>query len=132
MSGGAYLLRLELAVPVTVAVGRLGRHRLPAGGYVYAGSARGGLAARVARHRRLALAGAGRRHWHVDALLLHPACRWHEPLLVPEGDECALVQALLARGGFAVPVAGFGASDCRRGCPAHLLQAAGGVGDLRL
>ena len=36
------------------------------------------------------------------------------------GDECALVQALLAQPRFQADVPGFGSTDCRV-CPAHLL-----------
>ena len=49
---GVYRLWIELASPVDVRAGRLGIFRLPAGTYVYVGSARRGLSARLARHRR--------------------------------------------------------------------------------
>jgi histidyl-tRNA synthetase len=37
----------------------------------------------------------------------------------PEGDECDLLARALRTPGAAVPLHGFGSSDCRR-CPAHL------------
>jgi hypothetical protein len=36
--------------------------------------------------------------------------------------ECGWSQALLALPGACVPAAGFGASDCCSGCPAHLVH----------
>lgn len=58
------------------------------------------------------------RRWHIDWLTTAAGDRavW----TVADGDECALREALTAAGA-AVPVAGFGSSDCRR-CPAHLLH----------
>jgi hypothetical protein len=39
-----------------------------------------------------------------------------------ENLECDIMQALLKIPGVQVPVKGFGSSDCRKGCPAHLVQ----------
>ena len=115
VTGGTYTVVYELTEPATVAVGALGDHRLPTGGYAYTGSALGsGGFSRVDRHRRVAAGEHDVRHWHVDYLGGHPAARVHRVLQLPERDvECAVAQAL-ADG----PVAGFGASDC--GCPSHL------------
>jgi len=115
---GSYLLLFELAEAVELMVGRLGRFRLPAGWYIYCGSALGGLAARVARHVR----GSPRRHWHVDYLRAVAPVRAVRLLPGAERRECALAAALLARPGAAVVVPRFGASDCR--CPAHLIHFA--------
>lgn len=49
---GSYLVLLELAEPAEIETGSLGRIAFPAGWYVYAGSARKGLSARLARHKR--------------------------------------------------------------------------------
>ncbi|RMH04060.1 MAG: GIY-YIG nuclease family protein [Planctomycetota bacterium] len=117
---GSYLLWLELTAQHTLAVGRLGRVRFPAGHYGYCGSARGpgGLAARVGRHLR----GDGRPHWHVDRLRAVAAPRevWFWP--DPGPDEHALAAALAAAPGLELVAPGFGASDCR--CPGHLFRAA--------
>jgi hypothetical protein len=50
---GTYALLLTATAPLEVVVGRLGACRLPAGHYVYVGSAHGpgGLAARLTHHR---------------------------------------------------------------------------------
>jgi Uri superfamily endonuclease len=60
--------------------------------------------------------------WHVDHLTTRAASV--RALAFPGGDECALVTALLDRGGLSIPLPGLGASDCVR-CPAHLLAIAG-------
>jgi Uri superfamily endonuclease len=115
-ASGGYRLTVRVARPVRLRVGRLGPVVLPAGVYYYCGSARRSLPTRVARH-------SGRRkpkRWHVDYLLAHPAARVAEVHAWTGRSECDLVSAALRRGGRAV-VKGFGSSDCRRGCPAHLI-----------
>lgn len=112
---GSYLLLMELAEPMEVAVGKLGVFSFPAGWYVYAGSAMGGLEQRVGRHLR----HSSVRRWHIDYLRAHAPIR--EVLRFPgtERRECALAAALLRLHGAVVPVPRFGASDCR--CRAHLV-----------
>ena len=113
-SPGVYLLFLSVDRDCTVTV-RGGRaFGLPAGVYAYVGSARGpgGLAARLARHLRQ----DKRRHWHLDYALEHAAPRgWL--CFGAALAECQLAKLVAAIPG-AIPVAGFGSSDCR--CPAHL------------
>jgi len=113
---GTYALLLRIATADVVAIGRHYRLPLAPGWMVYAGSAfgPGGVAARLAHHRRLAV----RPHWHIDYLRQYVALEavWfsHDPVRC----EC-LWAAVLARelGGLPPPFR-FGASDCR--CPAHL------------
>lgn len=111
----SYQLTIVVPQPVRVAVGALGTCAFPAGRYVYTGSAKRALEARIRRH----LGRRGRRHWHVDYLLdapgVHVECvrRSHQP-------ECFLNAR--TRGEVVVP--GFGASDCRSGCGSHLKRVA--------
>lgn len=111
---GAYVLAIDLAAPAVVRVGRNAPQTLPAGRYLYCGSAKGpgGLKARLARHMR-------RRkpvRWHVDRLTARGVVigAW----IVVDGDECALA-ATLRRQGLLEPIPGFGSSDCRS-CASHL------------
>ena len=108
---GAYALWLRLDAPLAVRVGKTSA-TLPAGDYLYCGSARGpgGLRARLTRHMRR----QKRAHWHIDQLT--SAANVLGAFVEEGGDECAL-NAALDR--LPVPVAGFGSSDCRR-CVAHL------------
>jgi Uri superfamily endonuclease len=114
---GTYVLILQLPRRATIAVGRLGRFRFPAGWYAYAGSARGpgGLVARISRHRR----SSKPRHWHVDYLRAYarPVAVWYA--IGDQKRECAWAEALSRLPGASVPAPRFGASDCR--CPTHLL-----------
>ena len=107
----SYQLLLWLKRRVRLGIGRLGAFDFPAGRYVYTGSARRNLEARVARH----LGPAKRPHWHIDYLL---CCAGVEVLRVRRfrRAECAVNRG--TRG--MIPVPGFGASDCRAGCNAHL------------
>jgi len=117
MEKGSYLLGIWLGEDTALVVGRLGRFCLPAGYYVYVGSARGpgGLSARLARHRRQ----EKRFHWHVD-YLLDRACLIETWTVVSEQRlECAWARAVGEMSSAQVVVPRFGASDCR--CPAHLV-----------
>jgi len=117
---GTYALRLRLARGATIAIGRLGTFPFPAGEYLYVGSALGpgGLAARVAHH-----AGCSPSpHWHIDHLRQRAelVAVWHRTGAVRREHEWAA--ALTRLPGAIVPVARFGASDCR--CAAHLVRTA--------
>ncbi len=118
---GAYLLLIELAVPLALEIPRLGAATLAAGRYAYGGSAYGpgGLRARIGRHLR----SDKSPRWHVDRLTA--AGRVIGVRAVPGGRECALVRDLLEMPGTSVPVPGFGSSDCRA-CPAHLIMLPAG------
>ncbi len=113
---GAYLLFIELAVPLQLALPMRPPTTLPPGRYAYAGSAYGpgGLRARIARHLRKDKT----QRWHIDRLTA--AGDVIAVQVEVGGSECALFEDLRARAGASVPVPRFGSSDCRR-CPAHLL-----------
>jgi histidyl-tRNA synthetase len=108
---GAYALALRLGAPLEVQAGKR-KGLLPAGDYLYCGSARGsgGLRARLARHMR----PQKRAHWHIDQLTA--VANMLGAFVEEQGDECALNAALAD---LPIPIAGFGSSDCRR-CAAHL------------
>lgn len=106
-----YQLEIVLAAPARIAVGRMGVYEFPAGRYIYTGSAKRSLEARIARHLRR----DKRLHWHIDYLLASPSAsvrQVHRSGLA----ECTLNQQTAGT----LLVAGFGASDCRQGCGSHL------------
>lgn len=107
----SYQLVIRVARAVTVQVGALGPVHFAAGRYIYTGSAKRAIGARVARH----LAGARVLHWHIDHLLAAPGVRVISASLSAL-PECRLNQATPG----AVPAPGFGASDCRAACGSHL------------
>jgi Uri superfamily endonuclease len=133
--GGAYVIRIRLPAARKLVVrrrvrGRSGRSRtflLPAGDYLYVGSALGpgGLAARVGRH----LSEEKALHWDIDFLLSGPArpaaevwarasprrgleCRWAAALARSPG----VTPVVGRREGERRAVQGFGAGDCSRRC----------------
>jgi Uri superfamily endonuclease len=119
-SPGAYALVFALSGSLRLPVGALGLCELPAGVYIYVGSAcgPGGLRARVRRHFR----PEKPLHWHVDYLTA--AIPPVEVIWEASGArrECEWVRAFVAETGAVAPVPGFGSSDCKAGCPAHLLR----------
>jgi Uri superfamily endonuclease len=111
---GTYVLLLELAEPVRLAIGGRRRFELEAGLHAYVGSALGpgGLRARLRRH----VASSSRRHWHLDHLA--PFARIHGALVREDRLrlECAWARWVGSQSRSCVR--GFGASDCA--CPGHL------------
>jgi Uri superfamily endonuclease len=107
----SYQLGIEVNRPVRIRVGRLGQFLLPAGRYVYTGSAKRNLEARIARHLRKEKV----LRWHIDWLLSAPGVKVATVKRSGE-SECILNQKVV---GTAV-VPGFGASDCRNSCGSHL------------
>ena len=106
-----YQLVIDLHRARRLRVGRLGTFDFPAGRYVYTGSARRGIEARIRRH----LARAKRLHWHIDYLLADAAARVLRVELSTRA-ECRVNQSSGGR----IVVPGFGASDCAAGCGSHL------------
>lgn len=123
---GSYLLVLWMGKDAALQGGPFPPVLLPAGVYIYCGSARGpgGIRARAGRHLR----GGGARHWHIDRLLprTKPMAVWART--GPSRLECAWARALAGEGRFSAPAPRFGASDCR--CPAHLWHTCLGLEEL--
>ena len=117
---GVYVLIIDVKSQVSFSAGSLGAISLRKGLYAYVGSAKGpgGLRGRVLRHLR----SDKKLRWHIDYLLAQPSVKVVKVLyaVTEEVRECDLVGELVKRGARA-PVKGFGSSDCRRRCPAHLL-----------
>ena len=123
---GTYTLVFAIPEPIAVEAGALGVRELPAGEYVYTGSALGsGGFSRIDRHRRVAAGDHDVRHWHVDYLGGHERVSLAavERLGGGRDEECRLARELAAAAADGDPVAGFGASDCE--CPSHLAHFEG-------
>ena len=106
-----YQLHIHLCRSVSIQVGALGCYRFPAGDYIYTGSAKRNISARVRRH----CSDSKKLRWHIDYLLHNPAASIIKVELSAE-PECRLNQSTCGD----IPVPGFGASDCRSGCGSHL------------
>jgi sugar fermentation stimulation protein A len=107
-------LVLYLAAGRRVTAGALGSRRLEAGWYVYVGSAKRNLHARLARHLR----SDKRAHWHIDGLRRAASIHriWVRSWGV--GVECRVNGLVRLLPGASTPWKGFGSSDCR--CTSHL------------
>jgi Uri superfamily endonuclease len=112
---GTYQLLIYLSKSTFIKIGKKGKFRFPKGYYVYTGSAKNGLKARIDRHLRK----EKRLFWHIDYLLEHTSIK--QVLLFPDGrtDECSLSKKTLKRERAEVIVPKFGASDCN--CQTHLI-----------
>ena len=104
---GAYAIAIEFAGKVAVTLSGRSPIVLPAGRYLYCGSAKGpgGLKARLSRHIR-----RGKPVTEQGLVVGN----W----IFLGGDECELVQMCSY---LPMPIAGFGTSDCTT-CSSHLLQ----------
>ncbi|TFG66343.1 MAG: GIY-YIG nuclease family protein [Anaerolineales bacterium] len=116
---GSYVLWLALEDAIQVPVGRLGVVTFPRGDYFYLGSARGsgGLRGRLQHH----LKASNHPHWHIDHFRPATIIRGVFYAMSGEPLECIWSQALAEVVGAVNPVPGFGASDCQKGCSAHLV-----------
>ena len=112
---GHYIVICGLDASMNIRIGRLGTIRFSPGYYAYAGSALGGLKARIRRHLN---PPAEKIRWHIDYLSAQArpvGAVWGES---DSGRECVLAD-FLKKSFDRVP--GFGASDCK--CESHLFHA---------
>jgi Uri superfamily endonuclease len=107
----SYQLHIRVSRGLSLAVGRLGAIDFPRGAYVYTGSAKKNMEARIARH----LSAHKTLRWHIDYLLAAPGVTVQR-VVRSRRPECHLNQAVP---GTAV-AKGFGSSDCTARCGSHL------------
>jgi Uri superfamily endonuclease len=122
---GSYALLLKVDAPLLLDMPRQGKVTLAAGQYAYVGSAHGpgGLRARVGRHLR----AAKPLHWHIDYLTAAAPVVHVVAVASTARLECSWVKRLLALSEASAPAPAFGSSDCRSGCPAHLVRLPDGL-----
>ena len=112
---GLYQLVILLPKKRAITAGSLGRFSFPAGHYVYTGSAKRGLNARIARHIRK----RKKMHWHIDYLLsygnINKVIRYENGNL----SECELNRRVESLPSSKIIARGFGSSDCK--CRSHLV-----------
>ena len=111
---GTYALVMHLKRHTAIPIGSLGIVHFQAGYFVYAGSAQGGLEARLRYHLR----ATKRFHWHIDYLLAHASLQsvWYQ---LGDNQECFLAGSLADN---FIQLPRFGSSDCR--CTSHLFYSA--------
>jgi Uri superfamily endonuclease len=111
-----YCLLIYKSSPGTIRVGRLGTYEFPEGYYIYTGSAKRGMEARIRRH----VSREKRRHWHIDYLLDEGVV---EDVYLLPGGECEVNRAVFSLPGATLMVRKFGSMDCV--CPSHLAYFGG-------
>ncbi len=94
-----------------VEVGRLGNQFFPAGFYIYTGSAKKNMTARIQRHQKK----DKKLRWHIDYLTVSAETHIVAVRYLTR-DECSVNQKTPGK----IIVVGFGASDCTHGCQSHL------------
>jgi len=120
---GNYTLIIHLKAPSRICTPKQGWIKLRKGYYAYTGSALGtgavSLRRRVARHFRK----RKKKHWHIDYLLANKTARITAVAAASSNDnkECEVTDFIGKIEGAAIPVMGFGASDCKRNCESHLI-----------
>lgn len=113
---GVYQLLIEIPTKREFRIGELGTVRVPGGCYLYTGSARRGLAARLRRHLR----ERKPLRWHIDYLLLVGRVMAIRAFPMYQIGECDLNEKWSMRSEVPFPIPGFGSSDCR--CCSHLVR----------
>ena len=90
--------------------------------YAYIGSARntGGLRARIGRH----LKQDKKLYWHIDYLLENSYVEIIGTIFTTSKKnlECEVVKTLIKEGTETPYAKRFGSSDCKKGCPSHIIK----------
>ena len=116
MDGGLYNLVIHLSSDEFIQVGKLSGFLFRKGYYVYTGSARRGLKARIERHKRR----EKKLYWHIDYFLESGTVIDVRTYTQGVLTECELNKKIFHLEGAEIPAPGFGSSDCN--CPSHLVS----------
>jgi Uri superfamily endonuclease len=116
---GVYAIAVQVEKHLCIRVGALGHRDFARGTYLYVGSARRRLVARVRRH----CAPEKVLRWHIDYLTSVASVCFVWAWAPEQATECGLAE-VLTRHARVVP--GFGASDCA--CEGHLFWDEAGDG----
>ncbi len=109
---GVYCLLLKLKVPTKIKIGKLGNFNFPRGYYIYTGSAKNSLNARIARHLRK----EKNKHWHIDYFT--EKAEIIGVFKTDKFEECELNKKIFSICDCKVIAKGLGSSDCK--CESHL------------
>ncbi len=109
-----YAIHLKIFEKKLLQIGKLGTYEFPEGTYIYIGSAKRNIRARIARH----IKKVKPLRWHFDYLRPHGEITKFETF-DNKLDECTRCKQLKEMYQAKEIVKGFGSSDCR--CQSHLL-----------
>lgn len=114
-----YFLKIKIKKQIKVKIGKLGVIDFPEGIYFYSGSGGKNPDKRVKRH----LSKNKKLFWHIDYLLKNKfvSIEYYRIFTDTVTSECTLNKRLkrVLNGKFIIK--GFGSSDCRQKCAAHLI-----------
>ncbi|MBD3406456.1 MAG: DUF123 domain-containing protein [Candidatus Lokiarchaeota archaeon] len=122
---GVYAIIIKIEKKLELTIGRLGKVCFTPGIYVYSGSAMGqgstSLENRLKRH----FSESKTIHWHIDYLvaMAKSVKAWYAES--SNRRECELAQEMDKSNKFERAIKGFGSSDCKSGCYAHLYKHIG-------
>jgi Uri superfamily endonuclease len=106
-----YQLRIHVKKSIQVRIGKLGIFDFPKGAYIYTGSAKKNIEARIQRH----LNKDKKLKWHIDYLLNAPEVVVDKVKRFKK-IECDINQKTKGT----ILIKRFGASDCKARCESHL------------
>ncbi|MHC2994557.1 MAG: GIY-YIG nuclease family protein [Candidatus Atribacteria bacterium] len=109
-----YVLLIDVLKDFKTVVGRLGRVSFKKGNYIYIGSAKGYLEARLRRH----LKKDKKTFWHIDYLLKNRRTQISKIWVIPKSIECEIAEVFYRNPFTEIVRKGFGSSDCN--CLTHL------------
>jgi Uri superfamily endonuclease len=117
-NSGVYQIRINVCNTCPIILGHLGNLTFPRGQYVYTGRAKTNLEQRIERHKKR----DKKCFWHIDYLLMDVNVLLEDIAIISDnyGDECSENKKLLGVNTLII-AEGFGASDCKNNCGAHLL-----------
>lgn len=119
-SSGSYALIIDVARKINLRPEK--PWTIEPGVYIYAGRASRSLPVRLERHKKRVKP----IHWHIDRITTHQTAKIMNTIILPDHpeQECAIIRALVSTTSSSFPFRRFGSSDCKEGCPAHLIMIA--------
>lgn len=121
LGSSTYILFVFNSKRRNIQIGELGRTNFVKGYYIYLGSAKNNLWARIKRH----LTDNKKRFWHIDYLLLSCGTKIREIWISSKEQECQMARQFFEKGFSYIPK--FGSSDCH--CKSHLFYIDKKFGD---
>ena len=105
---------IKISEDLKIRVGRLGEVSFKEGDYIYIGSAKGCLEARLRRHLRK----DKKIYWHIDYLLKNKKTKILQIWIIDKKMECQTAEVFCQDTTTEIIKKGFGSSDCK--CVSHL------------
>ena len=115
---GVYQITIQIKKKTSIKIGELGEFTFEPGTYIYTGRAKKGLQKRIQRHLRK----EKRCFWHIDYLLQSNNAEITNIAITSDNyrTECAQNKDTQNHNA-QIPISGFGSSDCKNHCKAHLV-----------